>query len=220
MELSNAELEMVGNNFVGNGTIAVGRGSAVTSLEKTKIISNTFHGVQLRFKGKKTKNNIITLRNNDLKNGSKFTAPPGSFNRCDPGSANTGQAAGCDPRAECTEPQDKGNVQCKCVAPLRFKDGFRKDGSKCALVGELLDIFREQRTIMARVRKPLSLQHLFSIEAQSEVSFNATISSNASYLVIDSLPVLPPCDKMLLLGPCSSTRLCRARSTVLGQRGR
>ena len=45
MELSNAELEMVGNNFVGNGTIAVGRSSAVTSLEKAQVILNKFDGV-------------------------------------------------------------------------------------------------------------------------------------------------------------------------------
>ena len=130
ISLSHDVVKLVSNVFVGNnGSIEVGRGSELTSVEHGQVFVNKFHGVNLVFTGKTPNFPFITLRNNDFTH-SYFSAEQGGLYRC--GQAADGLAAGCDPRAVCMEPTP-GNVQCHCARPLVFKAGFIQDGSKCEL---------------------------------------------------------------------------------------
>ena len=198
MKLSNRYVVMSNNRFVGNGTVEVGVTS--TRLMSTQILVNAFNGVGLQF----MKNPIasidqdfkpkmfgeladkaIVLRNNNFTNRSPFDNGY-LLNRCDNSRAKTGLDAGCDPRAECTEPIT-GDVQCKCNSPYRFRQNFAlKDGSKCELAGQLLDVFQTKPYLEVVVRKPHNRSLCFDIEAQSEVSFSAAIDSSAPYLLVGS----------------------------------
>ena len=203
MDLTNGKVKMVENTIVGTGIIK----AAVSDPQEgsTRILSNTFKMVILKFVQPKSR--VIVLRNNKFENGSRFDHDA-ALQHCDKGTAKTGQDAGCDLRAECTEPVE-GDVQCQCKPPLQFRTGVLNDGSKCELDGKILNIYHESTTIEARVRKPQDLKLLFQILAQSETTFNVTINSSAPYLVVvptatydmsTARPVLYKSFNLMLLG--------------------
>ena len=171
MKLWNADLKMIDNNFIGSGTVEVDTGNNTLRVS-AQIAASTFRRVSLLFTGKPTRNKRITLRNNVFLDGANFstTIDP---QHCDAGAA-TGQAAGCDPRAACTEPFP-GDVHCRCTKPLRYKAGDVQDGSKCELDGKLLGIFQPAKTVKARVRKPSNTTVLFAVQARSERPFSPSI---------------------------------------------
>ena len=196
MKLSHARIKLINNNFSeGSGIIEVD----TSSLKEADILANTFNGASFEFTGAQhptaTHEKVFTLRNNVFQNGSRFNtsaAPWAAPKRCDDSAqavkVPTGQAAGCDNRAECTEPDFIGNVQCNCPSPLEFKAGWLRDRSKCEMHGQVLDVFHAKREIDARVRKPKNLTLHFDISAQSDVTFNATIvSTELPLLSIDAI---------------------------------
>ena len=177
--LSNGNVRMIENQFEGKGTIKMT--ITLTQQRSTQVLNNTFDGVHLEFI--QPPNKAIVLRNNIFKRNSSFDNGA-LLQHCDIGDAKTGQGAGCDPRAECTEPVGRGDVQCKCTGRLKAS---AYDGSKCELDGKYLDIFKQQRNIQVRVRKPKSLTVQFRVKAQSERSFQVAVHSSApEYLVVDS----------------------------------
>ena len=158
MKLFTANVKLTENHFRGNGTIKMK--IARTDQRSSLVLSNIFDGVSLEFQ-KPPADKAVVLRNNEFKNGSHFEN--GSLmQHCDAGDAMTGQDAGCDPRAQCSEVV-RGDVQCKCTGML-IASG--KDGSKCELGGKYLDIFHKERNLRVRVRKPEDLTLPFFVQAK------------------------------------------------------
>ena len=75
-----------------------------------------------------------------------------------------------------------GDVYCTCEDPLYDVHG---DGAQCGFQGQSLHIFREDTAIIVTVRKPRDLHVPIVVQAQSDQSFDATISTNKAFLRID-----------------------------------
>ena len=89
--LATAYVKLIGNEFVGNGSIEIGKGRQ--SVERANVLANNFSGVQLRFTGNPI-GKVITLRNNAFQDGAHFNASSNGFSRCD--TVDGGFSAGCD----------------------------------------------------------------------------------------------------------------------------
>ena len=185
MELSNSKVELIENRFGGNGSIKMT--VARTDQRSSRVLGNIFDGVNLEFI-RPPADKAVVLLNNEFKSGSSFNN--GSLmQHCDAGDAMTGEDAGCDPRAECSEVV-RGDVQCRCTGMLIASVKDRWDAGvllfECKLGGNHLDIFQKERSIKVRVRKPVGLTLPFFVQAKSEKSFNMTVGSSApEYLVVE-----------------------------------
>ena len=175
MSLESDDVQIQNNNFTGNGSMEL------FSPESSDIVlaANFFDGVRMHLND--VSNSKVRFRNNE---GIDVQLDEGFPIQCDV--TGTGQEAGCDRRAAC-QPKDPRSpahgVQCECLPPLSFSEGTR-DGSRCSLVGEVLDIFQETRVVQAVVRKPKDLQLPFFIRAMSKESFEANISTSQPFLLI------------------------------------
>ena len=182
----NLRVEM--NTFSGRGLLefAVGRGSDL--LKKAVIASNTFGTNFTAIFGDIT-HGVVQIRNNK---GMQYQTVRGDAVQCDAG-IGTGVAAGCDPRAECSDLKDlegrKGGVQCNCESSrwqtLSFKRGGVPDGSRCEFIGQELGIFQKKTMITATVRKPVDLNINISVEAISQEAFHATITADSAFLRVN-----------------------------------
>ena len=129
-----------------------------------------------------------------LDNGKSFKNPVayGSAVQCDGGTSSlltktvTGVAAGCDPRAQCQNLHE-GGVKCTCQLPLTFKTGVIADGSHCHFQGQRLQLLQEETSMKLTIYKPENRYENITVRAQSEQTFDATISTDAGFLMVDDM---------------------------------
>ena len=176
MTLKNSLVTMMASNFTSNGTIEVASGSF---LDEVEIAACRFEGARLLF-GDMT-NSLLIMRNNEGTRADYFEITRGFPQQCD--AAQTGETARCDRRAQCTN--KASGVKCICRTALSFKPGTHDDGSMCVIDGQLLDIYQTTSQIHTRVRKPVDSHVPFTVVAQSEKTFNATVRTDAQILLID-----------------------------------
>ena len=205
--LENSAVRMRANAFTVNGTIQVASGQVDEVFE---VAASSFDGVHLVFNDMSLSK--LILRNNQ--GSDYYTMERGSPQQCD--ATQTGQAAGCDRRAECIKSKP-GGVNCTCRTPLSFKPGTNNDGSTCVINGQLLGISQVTRTIQAHVRKPINFSVTFFVEAQSEATFNATVTTNAPFVVINGKQSF---QQEYALSPAKPQRTNMFELTVLGSKTR